>query len=233
MVYVKNKDLLLSHGNLTARQAAVDIIEYALAKADPYRAAKALITLEGDVLSVADLRFDLNCHKRIFLLGAGKATYPIAKALEDILDDRISGGVVVCKYGQPGRLAWAGLHFAGHPIPDESGFEASQKALDLAAQIRPGDIVFACITGGSSALFPLPVEGVTLEDKKTVNRLLLTCQHCRNQCRPKTPQPDQGRPSDQGYPPTGAPDQFNRFGCDRRPAGLHYRSDRSRYLHLG
>jgi glycerate 2-kinase len=175
MVYVKNKDLLLSHGNLTARQAAVDIIEYALAKADPYRAAKALITLEGDVLSVADLRFDLNCHKRIFLLGAGKATYPIAKALEDILDDRISGGVVVCKYGQPGRLAWAGLHFAGHPIPDESGFEASQKALDLAAQIRPGDIVFACITGGSSALFPLPVEGVTLEDKKTVNRLLLTC----------------------------------------------------------
>jgi glycerate 2-kinase len=175
MAYVKNKDSLLSHGNIGARQAALNIIEYALAKADPYRAAKALVTLEGDVLSVADLRFDLNRHKRIFLVGAGKATYPIARALEDILGDRISDGIVVCKYDQPGRLARAGLHFAGHPIPDESGLEASQKALALAAQTRPGDIVFGCITGGSSALFPLPVAEITLEDKKAVNRLLLTC----------------------------------------------------------
>ena len=175
MAYVKNKDLLLSHGNIAARQAALDIIEYALTKADPYHATRELVTLEGDGLAVADLRFDLNQYKRIFLLGAGKATYPIAKALEDVLGDRITDGVVVCKYDQPGNLSRAGLYFAGHPIPDESGFAASKKALDLATQTRPGDIVIGCITGGSSALFPLPAEGLTLEDKIAVNRLLLSC----------------------------------------------------------
>jgi glycerate-2-kinase len=109
------------------------------------------------------------------LLGAGKATYPIAKALEDILGDRISGGVIVCKYGQEGTLSHADLHLASHPIPDESGFEASQNALDLAAQTQKDDIVFGCITGGSSALFPFPAGGITLEEKKAVNLLLLTC----------------------------------------------------------
>ena len=61
------------------------------------------------------------------------------------------------------------------PFPTKSGFEASQKALALAAQTQPDDIVFGCVTGGSSALFPLPVAGVTLDDKKAVDRLLLTC----------------------------------------------------------
>jgi glycerate-2-kinase len=175
MAYVKNKDLLLSHGNINIRKTAIEIIEHALAKADPYVATKAQVSIKGDILGVGELKFDLAKHKRIYLLGAGKASYPIAKALEDILGDRISGGVVVSKYGQEGMLSQAELLLASHPIPDESGFEASQKALNLAARTQKGDIVFGCITGGSSALFPFPVEGITLEEKKTVNILLLSC----------------------------------------------------------
>ena len=175
MIYIKNADQLLSHGNIEARKTALEIIEYALAKADPYRATKDLVSVQGDELIVDNLRFNLKEHNRIFLLGAGKATYPIARALEELLGDRIADGVIVCKYGQQGKLSHARLHLASHPIPDESGLEASQKALDLAKQTRPGDIVFGCVTGGSSALLPLPVQGVTLDDKKAVNRLLLTC----------------------------------------------------------
>jgi len=175
MAYVKNTDQLLSHGNIDIRKAALEMIEYALAKADPYGATKALVSIQGDILRVGALKFDLTKYKHIYLLGAGKATYPIARALEDILGDRISGGVVVGKYGQQGILSRAELRLASHPIPDESGFEASQKALDLAARTQKDDIVFGCITGGSSALLPFPAEGITLEEKKVVNKLLLSC----------------------------------------------------------
>ncbi|MGD8293313.1 MAG: glycerate kinase [Desulfobacterales bacterium] len=175
MTYIKNRKQLLSHGNQKLRAAALDIIEHALAQADPYRATRVLVRVDGNHLIVGNLRYNLKEHRRIFLLGGGKATYPIAKALEDLLDDRITDGVVICKYGQEGKLSRARLYHASHPIPDKAGFEASRQAIALARQTRPNDIVFGCVTGGSSALMPFPVDGTTLEEKKEVNRLLLTC----------------------------------------------------------
>jgi len=175
MSYIKNRKQLLSHGNIKLREAALDIIDHALAQADPYQATRNLVRVDGNRLVVGELSYDLDKYKRIFLLGGGKATYPIARALEDLLGERITAGVVICKYGQEGKLSRARLYHAGHPIPDKAGFEASRQALALARQTQPNDIVFGCVTGGSSALMPLPVGGVTLEDKKEVNRLLLTC----------------------------------------------------------
>jgi len=173
--YIKNRRQLLSHGNIELRKAALEIIEHALAKVDPYSAVYNLVQIENDTLSVGDLQFDLTAGQRIFVLGGGKATYPIAHALEEILGDRITDGVVICKYGQEGKLSRARLYHASHPIPDEAGFEASREALSLAHDTAPGDIVFGCVTGGSSALMPFPVPGVSLEEKKQVNKLLLTC----------------------------------------------------------
>ncbi len=175
MSYVKNRDQLLSHSNVRLRKMALEIVENALDKADPCPAVKSLVTIDGNILCVDDLKLNLKREGRIFLLGAGKATYPIAKALEEILGNRITDGVIVCKYGQQGELSRSRMYLADHPIPDEAGFEASRAALSLAGQTRPGDIVFGCITGGSSALFPFPVETVSLEEKKRVNLLLLTC----------------------------------------------------------
>jgi len=175
MAYVKNQEQLLSHGDRNLREMALGIIEHALKKADPYVATKSLVSLEGEMLCVGDLRFDLGKCGKIYLLGAGKATWPIAKALEEILGSRIADGVIVCKYGQEGNLSHSRMFLADHPLPDESGLNASRAALDLARQTRAGDIVFGCITGGSSALLPLPVEAVSLEEKRQVNALLLTC----------------------------------------------------------
>ncbi|KKL55796.1 hypothetical protein LCGC14_2251850, partial [marine sediment metagenome] len=124
MAYVKNAGQLSGHGNRKARKAALEIIEYALAQSNPYGATKEIVSVQGDQLVVDRLRFDLKKQRRIFVLGAGKATYPIAKALEEILGDRISDGLIVSKYGHQGKLTHAKLYSAGHPIPDESGFEA-------------------------------------------------------------------------------------------------------------
>jgi glycerate-2-kinase len=175
MSYINNREQLLAHGNIRVRKLALEIIDHALAKADPYKTVRDLVGVEDNFLTVGALRFDLNKHKRIFLLGAGKASYPIAKALEDLMGDRVTDGVVICKYGQQGKLSRSSLYLASHPIPDESGFAAAREAMVLASQTQPDDIVFGCITGGSSALLPYPVSGMTLEDKKQVNRLLLTC----------------------------------------------------------
>ena len=175
MSYIKNLDTLLGHGNEKLRRIAFDIVDHALAKADPYKAVKELVHLRGDILQVGEIRLDLKKQGRIFLLGTGKATYPIANALEEILGDRIEDGVIICKYGQEGTLSYSRLYFSSHPIPDEAGFSAAKEALALARKTLPGDIVFAGITGGSSALMPYPVEGITLDEKKLVNKLLLTC----------------------------------------------------------
>ena len=62
-----------------------------------------------------------------------------------------------------------------HSIPDKDGFEASRQAIAPARWIQPHDIVFGCGTGGGPALMSLPVDGINLENKKEVNRPLLTC----------------------------------------------------------
>jgi len=175
MTYIKNKKQLLSHGSMKVRKAALDIIEYSLEKADPYIATKNLVSLKNNNLHVGSLVFNLDNHKRIFILGAGKATFPIAKALEEILGDKITDGIVICKYGQKGCLKHFKLYLTNHPIPDESGLIAAKKVIALAEKTMPGDIVFAGITGGSSALMPLPIPEVSLEEKKVVNKVLLTC----------------------------------------------------------
>ena len=175
MTHIKNTERLLSAGNVFLRRAAIEIIEYALAQVDPYTAVMDRVRLTGDRLQVDELEIDLNSAPRIFVIGAGKATYPIARALEELLGDRITAGVVICKYGQTGGLDRCRLRLADHPIPDEAGMSAAREALALAQGTRKDDIVIGCVTGGSSALMPLPVETVSLADKKQVNRLLLTC----------------------------------------------------------
>jgi len=175
MTIIKNTATLTSHGSAALRKAALSIIEQALAGADPYGATRRLLRLDGDQLHVSGRIFDVSAGRRIFVLGAGKATYPIAKALEEILGDRITGGVVICKHGQQGALRYSDMVLAAHPIPDEAGLEGARRTLALARQSRSGDMVVCCYTGGSSALLPYPVEGIGLDEKKTVNRMLLSC----------------------------------------------------------
>jgi glycerate-2-kinase len=133
------------------------------------------VTLNADQLCVGDVMLDLSDHPRIYILGAGKATFPIARALEDLLGDRITDGVVVCKYGQEGTLDQSQMVLASHPIPDEAGVDGARRTLILAQQTRPGDIVLCCYTGGSSALLSYPAESISLSEKKVLNQLLLSC----------------------------------------------------------
>jgi len=173
-MYVKNREKLISHGYKRGREAALDIIEYALRAADPYIVAKNLVKLDGDTLTVGSLRFDLSQRGNIYVLGAGKATFPIAKALEEILGERITEGLIIVKRGQNGKLKKIKVREASHPLPDIDGFRAAKEIMEIAKKAQRKDIVFCAITGGSSALAPLPIPGVSLEEKRKINELLLT-----------------------------------------------------------
>ena len=172
-IIVRNKADLLSHGNRVLREKAISIVEYALRKANPYSITKELVRLDGDTLLVGENRFDLNKHKRIYVLGAGKATYPIAKALDETLGSRITDGVVIVKHGQEGSLDHCRLRWASHPLPDECGLRAAKEVMEIVKQTKEDDIAFSISTGGATAMMPYPVEGVTLEDKQLTSKLLL------------------------------------------------------------
>jgi hypothetical protein len=79
--FVLNHQGLTSHGNAALRKAAIDIIEHGLRMANPYLAVKRLLQLKGDVLQVGNLELELDKFKRIFIIGAGKASFGIAQAL--------------------------------------------------------------------------------------------------------------------------------------------------------
>ncbi|MBW2148221.1 MAG: glycerate kinase [Deltaproteobacteria bacterium] len=172
--YINNSELLLSHGDRKLREIALHLINAALEASNPYQATKKVVHLSGDNLRVGPHTYDLSKKRNIYVLGTGKATFPIAKALEEVLGDRITQGVVVLKKGQTGRLNRIRIIEASHPIPDSNGLRGAREMMRLAKRAVKGDIVFACITGGSSALMPMPVDSIRLTEKKKVNRLLLS-----------------------------------------------------------
>lgn len=171
--YIRNRDRLTSHGNSSLRNAATEIIEHALEAADPYTAVNRLVRLQNERLTVGDLTLDLKDYDRIFILGAGKASGGIAQALEEKLGNRISDGLFVLKHGEEAALRRTRVIYADHPIPDENSYRGAQLMASMAETFTDKDLVFAGITGGSSALLALPVEGVTLEDIQQVNQRLM------------------------------------------------------------
>lgn len=172
---IKNLDRLVSHGNIKGRKIIIDIIEHAIKAVDAYEATKRNVKLGNGKLVVENLSYCLSTIKHIYVIGAGKATFPIAKALEDILGDKIDEGIVIVKRGEKRRLKRIKVLEASHPIPDEAGLEGTKEIVNIAQKASDQDLVFCAITGGASALMPLPAENITLEDKKKVTDLLLKC----------------------------------------------------------
>ena len=171
----KNFPELIAHGQSSVRRDALQVIDDGIRGAAPDLGTRALVKLRGDSLHVGESVFDLKAIDHIYVVGAGKGSFPIAAALEDLLGSRITDGVVVVKEGERRRLKRVNIMEAGHPIPNEASVTGAAKVFDMARRAGEKDLVFAAVTGGSSALVTLPREGIRLGDIQKLNDILLKC----------------------------------------------------------
>ena len=109
---------------------------------------------------------------RTLVIGAGKASAQMARAVESRWHQPLQG-LVVTRYGHKVPTERIEIVEAAHPVPDEAGRDAAARMLRLVRGLAPEDLVLCLISGGGSSLLPLPVEGLTLADKQQVNRALL------------------------------------------------------------
>jgi glycerate 2-kinase len=135
------------------------------------------VRLDDHTLVAGGKRYQLEKLDRIRVVGAGKAGARMAQALEKLLGARIEDGWVnVPEQGsQDARFKLRRIHLneARHPIPDERGMLGARRIAEIARECGPRDLLICVISGGASALMPLPVPGVTLARKKAVTRELL------------------------------------------------------------
>jgi glycerate 2-kinase len=109
---------------------------------------------------------------RFVVIGAGKASAAMAQAVERHWQGSMSG-LVVTRYGYAVPCRHIEIVEAAHPVPDESGMRAAQRMLELVGNLRDVDLVLCLISGGGSALLPLPAERLTLDIKQGISRALL------------------------------------------------------------
>jgi hydroxypyruvate reductase len=157
------------------RQDAVEIFQAGLKAADPKVAVHKFMKRDGQNLMVDGKTYRLDRFEKIYVIGGGKAGASMAAALEEILGDRIAEGLVNVKYGHVEKLQKVRINEADHPVPDEAGLKGAKQIVELLAGSGANDLVICLISGGGSALLPLPADGISLNEKQEVTKKLLAC----------------------------------------------------------
>jgi glycerate 2-kinase len=152
------------------REDLQEIFAAGLTAADPQRAVRRELKLEDGAILAGEKRFE---PRRVFVLAAGKAAGAMAKAAEELLGEKVSGGLVVTKDGHdPGPEGFETI-FASHPEPDERGVEAARRVQHVAESLGEEDLLLALISGGASALLADPAASIELADLKKLTSDLL------------------------------------------------------------
>lgn len=145
---------------LQAASVMREMFEAAIASAQPQLCVPPHLPEPGEVKG------------RLIVIGAGKASAAMARAVEDHWHGPLSG-LVVTRYGYKVPCERIEIIEAAHPVPDQAGLVAAQRMLQVVQGLSAEDVVLCLISGGGSSLLPLPLPGISLQDKQQVNRALL------------------------------------------------------------
>ena len=158
------------------RRNARSILRSSIKACDPLYAIKKCVKLKRGKLWVDSYSYDLRLIKRVFVIGAGKASARMAQAVEQVLGDRISSGIIITKKGQRLPLRREiDLVEGAHPLPDREGLKGARRIVKLLSQTTTDDLVIFLLSGGGSALLVSPVAGISLRDKIKLTDELLRC----------------------------------------------------------
>ena len=158
------------------RKDALNIFHASLKAVDPVNAVKRFLKKNGNQLIVKDTTYNLNFYDNIYLIGFGKAAAAMARGVESVLGNDLKAGIISVKYGHLDKVSSKiKINEAAHPVPDEAGMKAAKEIVDFLKQRNEKDLVICVISGGGSAILPLPFEGITLSEKQEMTKLLLAC----------------------------------------------------------
>lgn len=174
MKKIRNSEKLLTQGDVASRRLVLDVADGTLARLDGYQRIRSIMRLEGDVLHVGVKQWDLTKKRNVYLFGAGKACNHMAMAVDHVLGDQLTRGIAIVKIREETDVFHRTEVFVGgHPLPNEVGYEASKKILEIVEQATADDLFIAVISGGSSALMSCPLDGITLQDEIDATDVLL------------------------------------------------------------
>ncbi|MBI4228249.1 MAG: glycerate kinase [Deltaproteobacteria bacterium] len=161
---------MLSH---QVKDQVIEIYEEALKAADPIKCVLDHVELKGSRFSVDSRTYNLDLFKSLYVIAFGKAAPAMAKAVEDVLANRIKDGIVVSNSQPQFEFKRSRFYLSSHPVPDKRSLSAADEVLKLLEGTGEEDLVIFLISGGGSALLAMPASGISLKDKQKTTLMLL------------------------------------------------------------
>ena len=177
---IQNKATILKSNYSDSLSLTLDAIEVGLQSVNPASIIKKSVMVKSNYLTVIDYSgkksdFDLGSFKSIYLVGAGKATASMADAFLRILKNgRVKACCITVPYGIEIKNKLCLATKASHPIPDSNGVLGTERILEILEKVKKNDFVVMFLSGGASALMPLPVDMISLTEKQNVTKKLLS-----------------------------------------------------------
>lgn len=154
-----------------AHALVLDCLEAGIQASQPKNAVRNALSRTADTLEIENETIDLSQYTEILILGGGKAGAQMARALEEVLGDHLSAGIVVTN--DPVQTATTDVIEGAHPVPDEAGRNGAKRILSLSEQAGPNTLILCPLSGGGSALLPAPAGEISLSDLQVLTEELL------------------------------------------------------------
>jgi glycerate 2-kinase len=166
---IRNQDRLTK---TIAHETALACIEAGIEATQPAQVMDETLARAGSRLRIGDSTVDLDAYSEVVVVGGGKAAAQMSTAVEDVLGDQLTDGVIVTN--DPLETSHIEVIEGSHPTPDEAGEEGARNVLSLAEDATEDTLVLCLISGGGSALLPAPVDGVELAELQSLTDDLLS-----------------------------------------------------------
>jgi len=177
---IRNKPSIIQNNKETrSTKLLLNAIEKTFQAIDPYKLIANAISMTNSIMRIESLNkkstsLDLSGFKGIYIIGAGKATAKMAKSLSDILGSKLTGGAITVPYDTRADRMNILITKASHPIPDDNAINGTNKILEVIQKSKYHDLIFVLISGGASALLPMPYKGITISQKQEITSKLLS-----------------------------------------------------------
>jgi glycerate 2-kinase len=161
--------------NQQARRFTLELLEAALVAANPSQMVYNALKVKGSQLSLFNHRIDLDRTNGVYLVGAGKATGRMAEAVEEVLGEYLTDGIIIVPPNttKDYTLNRVQIREGGHPLPTHSCVSATKQIMTLIENCPDDALILSLFSGGGSALFTLPTNHISLKDLQHTTTLLL------------------------------------------------------------